>query len=93
MPDNTRCEEKVTVMADRTPDECVTKVWEIARGNPDPCDPVFDACTDQWWGVWITCPHGRFKGESLSLTEVSTAFRGAMSNYWRAHPDSTGAQA
>lgn len=78
-------------MADRTPDECIAKVWEIANGNPDLCEPEFLAICDQWWGVIVKCPHGQFKGESQGQLDVSTAFLGAMSNYWRGHPDSAGA--
>ena len=77
-------------MADRTPDECIAKVWEIANANPGNCEPSFTAHSDQWWGVWIECAHGKFKGESQGLCDISTAFLGAMSNYWRGHPDSAG---
>jgi hypothetical protein len=75
-------------MADRTPDECISKVWDIANGNPDYCEPSFKAMCDQWWLVFIKCAHGKFTGESQGQCDVSTAFLGALSNYWRAHPDS-----
>jgi hypothetical protein len=78
-----------TPMADRTPDECMEKIWGIANGNPDYCEPHVRAFSDMWWGVWIECAHGKFKGESVGLCDVSTAFLGAMSDYWRAHPESS----
>lgn len=78
-------------MADRTPDECIAKVWDIANGNPDHCEPHISADSDQWWLVSIDCEHGKFNGESQGQCDISTAFLGALSNYWRGHPDSTAA--
>jgi hypothetical protein len=76
-------------MADRTPDECIAKIWDIANSNTDYCEPHIHAISDQWWGVYVECEHGKFKGESRGLVDISTAFLGAMSNYWRGHPEST----
>lgn len=75
-------------MADHTPDECIDKVWDIANANPDYCEPHFSTLCDQWWLVFIKCAHGEFTGESRGQVDVSAAFLGALSNYWRAHPDS-----
>lgn len=66
----------------RNPDSCWQKIQQLAAEHPDNCAPIFRKSGRR---LYVTCEHGTFIGEAQWPRTFDTAWRGVMSNFWRAH--------